>query len=100
MYLIFSDLYSVNNPGSLDFSGEKSWVYYLVGSIFLVLTLINLFYCWKYKNTRQEYENIINSFGTFKKFWYQNRFLFFVLTSIISLISSIIFFMMNSVFLE
>lgn len=99
MNFIF-ELMSLDNPGSLDFSGPQSWIYYLFGAIFIVLTLISAFFTYRYKDSKKEYESIAHIYGPFKKFWYLNRFAFFIMLSIICAICAIVFFLINPIFLK
>lgn len=91
--------YTATNPGEIDISGPTSWLYYLFGAVFLLLTIVCVFFMFKYRNSKKEFEPIAQTFSTIKRFWLLNRFLFFVLLSIILGICAIIFFSMNSMIL-
>lgn len=99
MDVFLVNFYTSTNPGELEFSGNQSWVYYLCGAIFLILGLVSAFFSFKYRNSKKEYENIATTYSWFRRFWLLNRFLFFLLISIICVLSGIIFLLMNSVFL-
>lgn len=95
-----SELNGTNDPGQYVFYGNKSWVYYLFGAIFLVLTLLSFWYTWKIRHSKKEYESIAVTFGWFKKFWYQHRFAIMILVTVTLFIISIAFFTLNSVIIE
>ena len=88
---------ATQDPGQMTIHGEKHWIYYLFGAIFLVLTLLSLWYTWRIRNSKKEYETIAVSFSLFKKFWYEHRFAIMILVTVILLIISISFFTLNSV---
>lgn len=101
---LFFILQAINNDDPINNSsgylGPQSWVYYLIGAVFLVLAIISGILCYLYRNTKREYENIAESFNWFKKFWFLNRFTFMFMITLILFICSMIFFLMNSVFLK
>lgn len=96
-FKIISFLQSTSDPGNYPYYGEKSWVYYLLGAIFVVFTLISLWYTWKVRNSKQEYENISVSYNWFKRFWYCNRFMIMIMITIVLGFIAISFFLVNSV---
>lgn len=87
---------SGNDPGQYLFSGKHSWLYYLFGAIFLGLALISLWYTWKVRHSKEEYQGIAESFNWFKKFWYLNRYPIMIIITIVLVVISISFFMLNS----
>lgn len=104
MNYLFMFFKAVNNNdpinNSTGYFGPQSWVYYLIGGIFLALAITAGVFCFIYRNSKKEYEGIADSFHWLKKFWYLNRFTFLFMITLILLICSIIFFLMNSVFLS
>lgn len=87
---------STNDPGQYVFGGKNSWLYYLFGAIFLVLALVSLWYTWKVRHSKQEYANIAQSYGWFKKFWYLNRYPIMIMVTVVLVVIAISFFMLNS----
>ncbi|EGZ30823.1 hypothetical protein [Malacoplasma iowae] len=99
-YLFLNQINNDPINNSTGYLGPQSWVYYLIGAIFLVLAIVSGFFCYKYRNSKREFENIADSYHWFKKFWLLNRFTFLFMITLILLICSVIFFLMNSVFLN
>ncbi|MDE6429510.1 MAG: hypothetical protein K2K18_03310 [Malacoplasma sp.] len=95
-----SEYNGTNDAGQYNFYGHKSWVYYLFGAIFLVLTLLSLWYTWKVRHSKKEYENIAISFNWWKKFWYEHRFAIMILVTVALFMISIAFFTLNLVIIE
>lgn len=100
MISTFISMYSISSPGEIEFDGPISWLYYLFGAIFLILTLICCYFAYKFKDSKKEYESIAHIYGQFKKFWYLNRFLLFFSLTVICLICSILFFSMNTILIS
>lgn len=94
------ELFSTDNPGSLEFSGSQSWIYYLFGALFVVFTLVCAFFAYKYRDSKKEYEPIAHMFSSIKRFWFLNRFAFFLMTGLICAICAVVFFVMNPVLLQ
>lgn len=93
-------LFAISDVTDTTYSGDQSWVYYLMGAFFVLFTLISAYYSYRYRNSRKEYENLTHMFGEFKRFWYLNRQTFFILLTIICLICSVVFFAMNGLILN
>lgn len=81
------------NIGIPDINIEPHWGYYIAGSVFIVLSLISIFYTY-YFITHQSSEETINELTGFKKFWLKNRVAFLLMTNVICVLVSI-FFMIN-----
>ncbi|RXY97025.1 hypothetical protein D8X55_01925 [Malacoplasma penetrans] len=95
---IFSFLQATtSDPGNFPYYGEQSWVYYLLGGIFTAFTLLSLWYTWRVRNSKAEYESISVSFNWFKRFWYVNRFSIMIMITIVLGVIAVSFFLVNSV---
>lgn len=67
-------------------------VFYTFGGIFIVLGIVCLGFAIKYRKTREEYERIAQTLNAVKRFWYLNRFIFFILLAIVCIATSIALF--------
>lgn len=92
-------LNSSSASGQINYTGAQSWVYYLLGAIFLVLFLISMFYVYKWRHSHAEHENALHAYGQFKAFWLKNRFAIMILLSIVLFLCGIFFMLMNNVLL-
>lgn len=85
------------DPGNYPYVGAPSWVYYLCGAIFVVLALLSAWYTWRVRDSKREYEHLLDTYGQFKRFWLTYRFPFMILVTIILVICAITFFTLNDV---
>lgn len=73
---------------------ESHWAYYIGGSLFIVLTLLSIwFIIWSFKNKNNYYVIESERFSWFKEFWYKNRPLLSIIIFVICFLSSIVFFL-------
>lgn len=80
--------------------GQQHWVYYLIGAIFFLLSIVTIFFAIRWRHSRSEYENYNYPLNEFSKFWHMNKFAFMVMLSLILIISGIIFIIMNPLLLK
>lgn len=98
--LNYMEMFSTSNPGQIEFSGQQNWVYYLFGAIFLIACFVCIFFAFKFKDSKKEYEHIAHMYGQTKKFWLLNRFFLMIMLSVITFICAIIFFLFNGYILQ
>lgn len=96
---IFSMILNDATDTSGQYAGESSWVYYLIGAIFIVLGIVCVYFSYRWRHSRQIAENYNYQYNEFVRFWQMNRFAFMVCMSVVCFLCAIIFMMMNSVFL-
>ncbi|QHG89298.1 hypothetical protein [Malacoplasma iowae] len=57
-YLFLNQINNDPINNSTGYLGPQSWVYYLIGAIFLVLAIVSGFFCYKYRNSKREFETL------------------------------------------
>lgn len=96
------DIFLLNSSSvseQINYTGAKSWVYYLLGAIFLVLFFISMFYVYKWRHSHAQHEHALHTYGQFKAFWLKNRFAIMILFSVVLFLCGIFFMLMNTVLL-
>lgn len=82
------------------YSGQQHWAYYLIGTIFFLLSIVTIFFSIKWRHSRSEFENYNYTSNEFIKFWHMNKFGFMVMLSLVFIICGIIFIIMNPLLLK
>lgn len=82
------------------YAGQQHWVYYLIGAIFFVLSIVTIFFSFKWRHSKSKYENYNYPINEFVKFWHMNKFAFMVMLSLILIICGIVFMLMNPLLLK
>lgn len=95
-FILNDDVNAYNDPGQYTYGGAPSWVYYLCGGIFVVLTLLCAWYTWRVRDSKNKYAHLMDTFNEFKKFWYTHRFSIMIFVTIVMLVCAIVFFTMNN----
>lgn len=98
LYVLLMSSSATDNVG--QYNGNQHWAYYLMGAIFLVLTIICGYFAYRWRHSKQEAENYNYTYNEFVKFWQLNKFALMLCLVIVFGLCTIIFFMMNDVILK